>query len=42
VELHAQSHAIGFYERFGFTAVGVEFDEAGIPHRLMVLNLRKG
>lgn len=42
VELHAQSHAIGFYERFGFTADGAEFDEAGIPHRHMVLNLRKG
>ncbi len=39
VELHAQSHAIGFYERFGFIAVGVEFDEAGIPHRQMGLNL---
>lgn len=39
VELHAQSHAVGFYARFGFAAAGPEFDEAGIPHRHMTLNL---
>ena len=33
--LHAQVHAIGFYQRAGFTIVGDEFDEAGIPHRRM-------
>ena len=33
--LHAQVHAIGFYERSGFRIVGDEFDEAGIPHRRM-------
>jgi len=40
VELHAQAHAIGFYERFGFHCVGPEFDEAGIPHRHMIKNMR--
>lgn len=35
LELHAQTHAIGFYERFGFSAFGPEYDEAGIPHRSM-------
>lgn len=33
--LHAQVHALGFYARAGFSAVGEEFDEAGIPHRRM-------
>ena len=42
VELHAQSHALGFYERFGFAADGPEFAEADIPHRHMILNLREG
>jgi predicted GNAT family N-acyltransferase len=41
VELHAQCHALGFYERFGFAAEGPEFAEAGIPHRHMVLNLKE-
>jgi predicted GNAT family N-acyltransferase len=35
VYLHAQSHALAFYQRFGFTADGEEFQEAGIPHRKM-------
>jgi predicted GNAT family N-acyltransferase len=39
VELHAQTHAIPFYEVHGFTAYGPEFDEAGIPHRKMKLEL---
>lgn len=33
--LHAQLHAIPFYARAGFVAVGPEFDDAGIPHRRM-------
>ncbi|MFN3954307.1 MAG: GNAT family N-acetyltransferase [Pararhodobacter sp.] len=33
--LSAQSHAIGFYERLGFTPEGAEFLDAGIPHRHM-------
>ncbi|OLT29121.1 GNAT family N-acetyltransferase [Nocardiopsis sp. CNR-923] len=32
VELHAQTHALGFYERLGYTAHGEEFLDAGIPH----------
>jgi predicted GNAT family N-acyltransferase len=40
VRLHAQTHALGFYARHGFTVVGDEFMEAGIPHRAMVLQLR--
>jgi predicted GNAT family N-acyltransferase len=39
VRLHAQTHALGFYKRYGFEAVGGEFDEAGIPHRAMELRL---
>ena len=31
-ELHAQTRAMGFYRRHGFTACGEEFEEAGIPH----------
>jgi predicted GNAT family N-acyltransferase len=30
--LHAQEHLVGFYEGFGFRAVGEGFEEAGIPH----------
>jgi YbgC/YbaW family acyl-CoA thioester hydrolase len=32
VMLHAQRSAQGFYERTGFTARGVYFEEAGLPH----------
>ena len=39
VKLGAQTHALGFYERLGFSAIGPEFDDAGIPHREMVLTL---
>ena len=35
VFLHAQSHAVGFYERSGFEATGQPFMEAGIEHRQM-------
>ena len=37
IALSAQVSAIGFYERFGFVAEGPVFDDAGIPHRRMVL-----
>jgi predicted GNAT family N-acyltransferase len=33
--LSAQTPAIGFYERLGYTAHGGEFDDAGLPHRWM-------
>lgn len=39
VRLHAQTHAIEFYAKYGFVAIGEEFDEAGIPHRMMELKL---
>ncbi len=35
IEIHAQSHAVAFYERAGFEAYGEEFDECGILHRHM-------
>jgi predicted GNAT family N-acyltransferase len=38
--LHAQSHALGFYERHGFRVIGGEFMDAGIPHRKMVYDER--
>ena len=36
VTLAAQMHALGFYERAGFHAIGDRFMDAGIPHQLMV------
>jgi len=41
VRLHAQTHAIPFYEAHGFRAYGEEFQEAGIPHRKMELKLAR-
>jgi len=38
-KLGAQTHAIGFYEKLGFAAYGPEYDDAGIPHRDMALEL---
>lgn len=38
VELHAQVTARGFYERAGYTAVGEEYEEAGIRHVTMRLS----
>lgn len=35
VDLHAQTHALGFYERLGYVAYGTELPDAGIPHRAM-------
>ncbi|EPX77750.1 GNAT family N-acetyltransferase [Litoreibacter arenae] len=37
--LGSQTHAIGFYEKLGFKAFGPEYDDAGIPHRDMLLKL---
>lgn len=42
IALAAQVHAIGFYEREGFVAEGPVFDDAGLPHRRMVLRLGPG
>ncbi|MBM7170709.1 GNAT family N-acetyltransferase [Streptomyces sp. G44] len=35
IDLHAQTHALGFYERLGYEVYGPEFPDAGIPHRAM-------
>ncbi len=32
VELHAQQHAVGFYEQCGYATEGDLFEEAGIAH----------
>ncbi|MFD7131392.1 GNAT family N-acetyltransferase [Streptomyces sp. NPDC059894] len=40
VDLHAQTHALGFYERLGYAAYGPQFADAGIPHRAMRRALR--
>jgi predicted GNAT family N-acyltransferase len=39
VVLGAQCQAIPFYERLGYVAWGGKFDDAGIPHRWMGLDL---
>ena len=39
--LHAQTHALAFYRRHGYTPVGDEFMEAGIPHVEMRLLLKR-
>jgi predicted GNAT family N-acyltransferase len=39
VKLGAQTHAIGFYEGLGFAAFGPDYDDAGILHRDMMLQL---
>jgi len=40
VVLNAQTTALGFYEKAGFTASGGEFMDAGIPHYRMELVFR--
>ena len=35
VQLGAQLHALAFYERFGFSACGAEYIDAGMPQRDM-------
>ncbi len=39
ITLAAQLHAIGFYERLGYSAYGDVFLDAGIEHRWMDVNL---
>ena len=39
--LHSQVTAIPFYEKHGFQSQGDIYDEAGIPHRNMILLLQK-
>ena len=38
--LNAQVSAVPFYARYGFVATGEDFEEAGIPHRVMERALR--
>lgn len=38
IYLHAQVPVIEFYRAMGFRCVGRGFDEAGIPHRKMILS----
>ena len=40
VQLHAQTDASGFYLKHGFEIDGGDFEEAGIPHRLMRMRLQ--
>jgi predicted GNAT family N-acyltransferase len=35
VDLHAQTHALGFYARLGYEPYGPEYLEAGIAHQGM-------
>ncbi|NLP11630.1 GNAT family N-acetyltransferase [bacterium] len=35
-KMHAQSHLTHFYSRHGFQPIGDLFDEAGIPHIMMI------
>jgi len=39
VYLHGQLPAIPFYSRYGFNQVGEQFEEAGIQHFVMELNV---
>lgn len=37
--LSAQTHALGFYARFGFVPRGPAYEEAGLPHQAMECRL---
>lgn len=39
LHLHARDHAVGFYAKQGYQAVGEEFVEVGIAHRRMTKRL---
>ena len=39
ITMHAQKHAVGFYEKFNFKTIGQEFMEEGIVHITMTLDL---
>ncbi len=39
LQLDAQLHAIGLYEKLGFVVHGQVFFDAGLPHRRMTLDL---
>ena len=35
ITLHSQTHAEGFYKKFGFERTSAEFMEEGVPHVTM-------
>ena len=39
IVLHAQTHAAPFYRKLGFREEGAVFEEAGIPHVIMRMDL---
>ncbi len=39
IKMSAQEHAINLYAKLGFEAYGEGYEEAGIPHRMMVMPL---
>ncbi len=39
ISMHAQKHATGFYEKFGFKTVSDDFLEEGVVHTVMELEL---
>ena len=41
ITLNAQTSAIAFYNKMGFTAHGDDFNVAGIPHRKMIIELNQ-
>jgi len=41
ISLNAQTTAVTFYKQIGFVSEGDEFDDAGIPHFKMTLQLGK-
>lgn len=40
ITMHAQKHAVGFYEKLGFKTIGDEFIEEKIVHITMYLDLK--
>jgi len=42
VFLHAQTNAVAFYQKHGFTITSDEFMDAGIPHVTMRLHITGG
>ncbi len=40
ITMHAQKHAVGFYEKLGFKTIGDEFIEEEIVHITMYLDLK--
>lgn len=39
MKLNAQTQALHFYEKLGFTVTSGEFLDAGIPHKAMEMEL---